>query len=75
MLDDGVRDEQAIRYYGLALELDPSYAPANKNLGLLLYKRGDSAAAAPLWQAYLRQAPNDPQAPQIRVLLRQIGGD
>ncbi len=74
MLDDGAHDQSAIDYYRLAINLDPTYAPAYKNLGLLLFKRGEPpAAVAPVWEEYLRLNPQDAQAPAIHERLRQMG--
>ncbi len=72
VLDDGAHDEEAIRFYRLALRLDPTYAPAEKNLGLLLFKTvGPTGEVARLWQDYLVRMPDDPQAPAIREQLDQ----
>jgi tetratricopeptide (TPR) repeat protein len=73
VLDDGVRDSDAIEFYRIALRLDPRNAPALKNLGLLLYKQGAPASdvGAP-WRQYLQLAPTDPQAPAIRERLREM---
>ena len=73
VLDDGVRDAEAIEFYRIATKLDPTNAPALKNLGLLLYKAGAPASeVGPLWRQYLRLAPADPQAPAIRERLEEL---
>jgi hypothetical protein len=74
VLDDGVRDAEAIPYYQTSLRLDPTSSATYKNLGLLLANRGAPASeVAPLWEEFLRREPNDPQAPAIRDRLRQMG--
>ena len=73
VLDDGAHDEEAIRFYRLALQLDPTYAPAEKNLGLLLFKTiGPTQEVTSLWQDYLVRMPDDPQAPAIREQLNHM---
>jgi len=73
VLDDGVRDTEAIEFYRIASRLDPTNAPAVKNLGLLLFKQGAPASdVGPLWRQYLQLAPTDPQAPAIRERLREM---
>jgi tetratricopeptide (TPR) repeat protein len=75
VLDDGVREAQAIDYYRLAIKLAPKNAPAYKNLGLVLLNRGAGIAdVGPLWEQFLRLAPNDEQAPAIRQRLAHWDG-
>jgi dolichyl-phosphate-mannose-protein mannosyltransferase len=73
VLDDGVRDSDAITFYRIASRLDPTNAPALKNLGLLLYKQGAPASdVGALWRQYLLLTPTDPQAPAIRQRLSDM---
>ena len=70
VLDDGVREAEAIAYYRVAIKLVPKSAPAYKNLGLVLFNRGAAMTeVAPLWEQFLRLAPDDPQAAAIRQRL------
>lgn len=49
--------EPAARWYRLALMLDPELVPANQNLGLILHRQGDVAAADRHYdRAYRRQS-------------------
>jgi hypothetical protein len=74
ILDDGVHDAEAIDYYRQSIKLAPKNATAYKNLGLLLKNRGAGPdEVGPLWEEFLRQAPNDEQAPAVRQELRQMG--
>ncbi|MBI5882959.1 MAG: tetratricopeptide repeat protein [Elusimicrobia bacterium] len=48
------RSREALAYYGRALERDPAYPDARRNLGLLLYRMGDARNAAGQLREYLR---------------------
>ena len=70
VLDNGVRAAEAIPYYRLAIALAPNSAPAYKNLGLVLFNRGATMTEiAPLWEQFLRLAPDDREAAAIRQRL------
>jgi hypothetical protein len=72
VLDDGVRDAEAIDYYRLSIRLAPKSPFAYKNLGLLLFNRGAGPDdVMPLWEEFLRLAPDDEQAPAVRQRLAQ----
>jgi predicted Zn-dependent protease len=63
----------AIREYTLSLELAPHFAPAYRALGLLHYKRGDRALAAPLFKRYLELAPAAPDREYVEAYLKETG--
>jgi predicted Zn-dependent protease len=50
-------EDAAEREFSAALESAPEFAPTYRALGLLYYKRGDKARAAPLLHRYLELAP------------------
>ena len=50
-------DEAAEREFQNLIEAAPQFAPAHRALGLLHFKRGDMARAAPLLRHYLELAP------------------
>ena len=56
------RLEDAIRSYRRALEVAPTQSGAHYGLAFLLLKRGDRAGAMHHLDAFLGQAPNDPDA-------------
>jgi Flp pilus assembly protein TadD len=56
------RQEEAIRTYRRALELDPRLAGAHYGLAFLLLKRGDVAGAARHLDAFLAHPPSGPDA-------------
>lgn len=62
--------ERAEAEYRSALEAAPQFAPPYRALGLLLYKRGDKALAAPLLQRYLELAPDAPDRGHIEHYLK-----
>lgn len=67
------RVEKAIRAYLHALELKPDYAEACKNLGVLYYqKKGDSKKSTYYLERSLGFNPGQPEAKQIRALLKFI---
>ncbi len=50
-------DEAAEREFNSVIEAVPLFAPAHRALGMLYFKRGDRAHAAPLLRHYLELAP------------------
>lgn len=58
--------------YRSALQATPQFAPPYRALGLLLYKRGDKAPAAPLMQRYLELAPDAPDRGHIEHYLKTL---
>jgi beta-barrel assembly-enhancing protease len=65
--------EKAEREYTLSLELSPKFAPAYRALGLVHYKRGQKAQAAPLFRRYIELAPNAPDRGYIEAYLKDAG--
>ncbi|MBI2362503.1 MAG: tetratricopeptide repeat protein [Elusimicrobia bacterium] len=63
------RPADAERLYAEALAVKPWDAAARFNLGRLLWARGERAAAAEHWRAFLAEHPGDPDAPGLRALL------
>lgn len=63
----------AEREYLLSLELAPGFAPAYRAQGLLRYKRGEKALAAPLFKRYLELAPDAPDRGYVEAYLRESG--
>ena len=64
--------ERAETEYRSAMDAAPSFAPPYRALGLLAYKRGDKAAAAPLLQRYLELAPDAPDRGHIEHYLKAL---
>ncbi|HXV86059.1 MAG TPA: tetratricopeptide repeat protein [Gemmatimonadales bacterium] len=56
------RQDEAIRYYRRALELDPTLAGAHYGLGFLLLHRGETDQAATHLKAFLARPPRGPDA-------------
>lgn len=65
--------ERAEAEYRSAMLATPQFAPPYRALGLLLYKRGDKAAAATLFQHYLELAPDAPDRGHIEHYLKATG--
>lgn len=63
------RAADAERLYAQALAVKPWDSAARFNLGRLLWGRGERAAAAEHWRAFLAEHPDDPDAAQVRALL------
>jgi tetratricopeptide (TPR) repeat protein len=55
-----------------AIEANPSHADAHFQLGMALVNEGNTAAAATEFEAYLKLAPDGPQAPTAKSLLGQL---
>ena len=64
--------ERAEHEYRSVLETAPQFAPPQRALGLLLYKRGDQALAAPLLRRYLELAPDAPDRGYIEHYLKNL---
>lgn len=63
------RAAQAEGFYAQAIAVKPWDAVARYNLGLLLWRRGERAAAAEHWRQFLVYRPDDPGAADVRRLL------
>ena len=58
--------------YRKALEQDPGYAQAHKELGMTLRQQGQDAAARESFEQYLRLAPDAPDAGIVRGYLESL---
>ena len=66
------RNDEAIKAFQKAVELDPSYAAAHKELGYALVKQGDFKGAVAQFNKYLELAPKAPDAGEIRTMAKQL---
>jgi dolichyl-phosphate-mannose-protein mannosyltransferase len=67
---DAGRLDDAQRLYRQAILLVPAMPQPYKNLGLLLFRQnGDRAEVTQYWQKYFDLNPNDPDVPNMRLLL------
>jgi tetratricopeptide (TPR) repeat protein len=63
----------AERYLLDALALDPDDVEANFNLGALYAQQlGQPASAVRYWERFIELQPEDPEAPRIRQMLKQL---
>jgi tetratricopeptide (TPR) repeat protein len=69
------RQDEAIRHYRRALELDNSLAGAHYGLAFLLLKRGDPDGAARHLRAFLAHPPRGPDAPKWIAQAQQALGE
>jgi tetratricopeptide (TPR) repeat protein len=69
--DTTKRYEEAIPELERALQLDPSLAEAHFILGTCFARLGDLKKAASHYEEFVRLAPNDPSAAEVRMVLRQ----
>ena len=66
------RNEEAIKAFQKAVELDPAYAAAHKELGYALVKQGDFKGAVAQFNKYLELAPKAADAGEIRTMAKQL---
>jgi len=66
------RNEEAVRAFQKAVELDPGYAAAHRELGYTLVKQGDFKGAVAHFNKYLDLAPKAPDAGEIRAMAKQL---
>jgi tetratricopeptide (TPR) repeat protein len=65
--------QKAAEAYGEALRIEPDDGRAHNNLGFMLLKQGNAAAAVPHFQAALRLNPADEKARRnLDLALRQM---
>jgi predicted Zn-dependent protease len=64
--------DAAERELNAAIETAPTFAPSHRALGLLVYKRGDLARAAPLLRRYLDLAPGAADRAHVEYYLTLI---
>jgi HEAT repeat protein len=68
-LEPTLRSERAVAEYERAGQLDPSLAAADRELGSYFFMLGDHARAASHLEAYLKKAPDAPDAADVRERL------
>jgi Flp pilus assembly protein TadD len=66
------RNDEAVKAFQKAVELDPGYAAAHKELGYALVKQGDFKGAVAQFNKYLELAPKAPDAGEIRTMAKQL---
>lgn len=65
--------DRAVEEYRKAIKIKPDHAFAHKNLAIVLtYDLGDKAGGAKEFEDYLKIAPNDPDAAQIRQEIERL---
>lgn len=69
LLEEDRRTEEAERFYRQALEIHAGYAAAAYNLARILTDRRAFVEAVPLWDRYLKAAPDDPDSERGRRLM------
>jgi Flp pilus assembly protein TadD len=62
----------AIKAFKKAVELDPQYAQAHRELGYALVQQGDFVGATAHFNKYLELAPGAPDAGEIKSMVRQL---
>jgi len=67
-------NERAIVAFRKAIEIKPDYAPAHRELANALLAKGDLAGARESLRRYLEHAPDAEDAPQVRAMLKSLGG-
>jgi predicted Zn-dependent protease len=65
-------EDQALARYDEAIRIDPRQADPHRARGILLYRRGDRAAALPAFRRYLDLRPDAPDAQQVRDYILEI---
>lgn len=75
LLSQAGRNEEAIKSYRRALELDPDLAPSAINLGLLLGEQGQHQEGLELLTHTIEQYPRSDGAYRNRSVLRLLSGD
>jgi len=63
---------KAIGMFRRAIEINPKYAPAYRELGFALLNVGDRAGARRALEGYLQVAPEAPDAARIRPLIKAL---
>ena len=66
------RNEEAVKAFQKAVELDPGYALAHRELGYALVKQGDFKGAVTHFNKYLELVPKAPDAGEIRSMAKQL---
>lgn len=68
------RDKEAAQAFRKAIEIDPKYAPAHKELARTLTKLQDFQGAVQHYQEYLKLNPQAPDAKEIRDTIALLKG-
>ncbi len=68
----GGKTAEAIRYYTLAAELRPETAIYYSKLGYAYLNKGDIAAAVSNLEKFVKLAPDDPQTPDLKDLIKSL---
>lgn len=64
----------AIRYYTKVLEINPNHAYAHYWIGLAYYKTNNVKQMIDHFERFLELAPDAPEAPQVKEVLKQVQG-
>lgn len=64
--------EQVVRHLSRAVEADPDYAPAFRELGFAFYKSGRNREALAAFQRYLALDPKSNEAEQVRTAVKEL---
>lgn len=71
----GGKPDKAIASLNHALQLDPKFADALFNLGMLKWRaKGDTKGAIACWETLLKTNPNHPQLEKVRQLIAHVKG-
>jgi superkiller protein 3 len=68
------KDKEAAQAFKKAIEIDPKYAPAHKELARTLTKLQDFEGAVQHYQEYLKLNPQAPDAKEIRDTIALLKG-
>jgi Flp pilus assembly protein TadD len=66
------KNADAVRAFKKAVELDPKYAQAHRELGYALVQQGDFNGAVEHFKKYVELAPSAPDAGQIKSMVQQL---
>ncbi|HEV8336963.1 MAG TPA: tetratricopeptide repeat protein [Candidatus Polarisedimenticolia bacterium] len=66
------KNPDAVRAFKKAVELDPKYAQAHRELGYALVQQGDFNGAVEHFKKYIELAPSAPDAGQIKSMVQQL---
>jgi Flp pilus assembly protein TadD len=66
------RNDEAVKAFQKAVELDPAYAAAHRELGYALVKQGNFKGAVAQFNKYLELSPKAPDAGEIRTMAKQL---
>jgi Flp pilus assembly protein TadD len=66
------KSADAVKAFKKAVEIDPKYAQAHRELGLALVQQGDFAGAVAQFNKYLELAPTASDAASIKSMVKQL---